>query len=72
MVGTLGGICCARPIGDPQATADLLGMLKDGSEKVRLVTAEALGKIGAVQAVPGLIQSLKDSNWDVRRAAARF
>jgi HEAT repeat protein len=38
---------------------------------VRQAVAEALGKIGDVQAVPYLIQALKDRNWNVREAAAR-
>ena len=37
---------------------------------LRLVAAEALGKIGDVRAVEPLISVLKDSNRDVRKAAA--
>ena len=44
---------------------------QDQSLYVRSRVALALGKIGSVDAVPALTQSLKDSNQEVRASAAK-
>ena len=49
----------------------LVGDLQDENGDVRWNAVEALKKIGALDAVPALIQVLKDQNEDVRWIAAR-
>lgn len=57
-------------IGDPAAVAQLLHIMnteQDGD--IRWLATGALGKIGA-DAVPGLLNMLRDEDWKVRRSAA--
>jgi len=57
-------------IGSPSANALLLA-LKNDDKEVRSDAAEALGRIGVVQAVPDLAMAIKDGDWYVRRAVAK-
>jgi HEAT repeat protein len=59
---------CAE-IGAP-AVEPLIATLEDEAWHVRQAAAEALGKIGDVQAVESLITALKDENYRVRAQAA--
>ncbi len=52
------------------AVPALIEALKGGDWRVRLASAEALGKIQDPQAVPALIEALKDSDSDVRYYSA--
>jgi len=51
------------------AVPPLIQALGDSDSEVRLAAAWALGDLGDPQAVPALIQALRD-HWDVRRSAA--
>lgn len=56
---------------DPRALPVLLNLLRDsGNLKVRTLAAQALGKVGELGAVSGLINALADRKADVRAAAA--
>jgi hypothetical protein len=49
---------------------DLIGQLKNGEDKIRLSAALSLSKLGDQRAVQPLIDALKDSDRNVRGAAA--
>jgi HEAT repeat protein len=55
-----------------KSTDELLGDLKSGEERDRLIAARSLPYRGddAAKVIPALIASLKDSDGDVRRSAA--
>ncbi len=44
--------------------------MEDSDSDVRMSAADALGKIGDEQAIPGLLKLVEDSDSDVRRSAA--
>jgi HEAT repeat protein len=50
----------------------LAGALRDDDPRVRLVAAQALGRIGqgAIMAHPALIEAMSDSEYYVRQAAS--
>ena len=52
------------------AVPDLIAALKDESKMVRMGAAYALGEIGSTDAVPALQEAAKDSETEVRDAAA--
>lgn len=65
---------CYQPSASPspQRTVEtLLRLLHDGDAVARRTAAEALGKIGNPQAVPGLVVSLGDRSPIVREASVR-
>lgn len=63
---------CLHTLGkqkSPAALGDALHLLGSPNELVRMRAAQALGRIGAVEAVPMLIAALNDPLWTVRRQA---
>lgn len=60
-------------IGGPAAVSSLMEVLESENEEwsIRDNAAEALGKIGDIAAVPGLIRTLSYNDESVRREAAR-
>ncbi len=54
----------------PSAADALCRVLRDGDDAHRFYAAQALGRIGAVAAVPTLIEVLRDDDPDVRSATA--
>jgi HEAT repeat protein len=53
---------------DPRVTTLLLGLFNDEASAVRVAAAEALGKLGADEAIEPMIEALKDQDWRVRAA----
>jgi len=54
---------------DPAGAAPLIDALDDSEEGLRVLAAEALGDMHAVQAAPALIGKLEASDWSLRKAA---
>ena len=64
-------VCPLNLVGHVEETQEeqverLIGELQDENEDVRWNAVEALKEIGALDAVPALMQVLKDQNEDVR------
>lgn len=55
--------------GDPSVATHLLPMLGDSDIFVRMAAARILGELGAVDAIPGLIDALEDPEMSVREQA---
>jgi HEAT repeat protein len=55
--------------GAPEAAGPLKSLLHDREAAIRACTAWALGELKVDDAAPALVQSLKDMDVDVRRAA---
>ena len=60
----------SRPRERASAADALCRVLRDGDDAHRFYAAQALGRIGAIAAVPALIETLHDEDPDVRSAAA--
>jgi HEAT repeat protein len=59
-------------LGDVNATADLIALLRDHrSWFVRVAAASALGALEDPAAAPALVEALDAEEWDLRNAAAR-
>ena len=73
---------CAKPMASPiptsesgprsqnQTTQLLITRLKDANAGIRVNAAEELGRSGAAEAVPALIDAMNDDYWGVRLSAA--
>jgi HEAT repeat protein len=53
------------------ATSQLIALVEHGSRRERVISCRALGWIGAVTAVPVLIEALQDRDWKLRMSAAK-
>jgi hypothetical protein len=59
-------------LGDLNATAGLVGLLRDGRPWfVRVAAAGALGALEDPAAAPALVEELDADEWDLRNAASR-
>ena len=57
-------------IGDPNVVPEFLILLnKENDGNIRWAVSAALGRMGK-DAVPGLVEALRDENWKVRRSSA--
>ena len=56
---------------DPNAIPGLLKALEQPDPYVRIMAAEALGKIGRLEGITALEHTLQDADWRVRRRAVR-